>query len=384
MRFACPCYCALFGRKNMLIENVQKFIVFLLYGSLVAQAFIVLANPARVNRKANLFFGFFLFFWSSYWLLNVVSLCGLPVTNLLVIVVNSLQILTPVFLYFSILLFINPNYRFKKTDLLCFITPVLYILLLLNFRGDKQYYSIMMFINILHNLPYIAIAYFKIRDHQKRIQTISANVENINLQWLVRVLFLLFLVIVVTVCYEFYNAVIYKMHQHVVMDLLFLCIAYTTSYYVLQQKEIYPKNEGQRKDLLAVESDTQVQSEKKKLIPDSEFAGCRDRLVQLMEKQKPYLDGELNLLGLAAMMNLNVHQLSYLINKGFDENFFHFVNRYRVAYAKNLLCKTESSRFSLLGIAYESGFNSKTAFNTTFKKMTEMTPSEFQKKHSGL
>lgn len=84
----------------MLIENIQKFIVFLLYGSLVAQAFIVLANPTKVNKRANLFFGFFLFFWSSYWLINVVALCELPINNLLIILVNSLQILTPVFLYF--------------------------------------------------------------------------------------------------------------------------------------------------------------------------------------------------------------------------------------------------------------------------------------------
>ena len=170
----------------MLIENIQKFLVFLLYGSLVAQAFIVLSNPTNVNKRANLFFGFFLFFWSSYWLINVAALCQLPVTGLLIIIVNGLQILTPVFLYFSVILFINPNYRFRKTDLFCFIIPVVYIVLLIKFRGDKQYYSMIMFVDILHNLPYIAIAYFKILGHQKRIQSISSSIENINLQWLVK------------------------------------------------------------------------------------------------------------------------------------------------------------------------------------------------------
>jgi len=368
----------------MLIGGIQKFVVFLLYGSLVAQAFIVLSNPTKVNRRANLFFGFFLFFWSSYWLINVVTLCQLPVTDLLVIIVNGLQILTPVFLYFSVILFTNPNYRFRKNDLFCFIIPVVYIILLMKFRDDKQYYSMIMFVDILHNLPYIAIAYFKIRRHQKQIQSISSSIENINLQWLVRVLFMLFIVIIVTVFYELYNALVYKMQQHVVMDLFFLFISYTTSYYVLQQREIYPKDKEQRKELLAVVPEEETRTEKKKPIADGEFDECRNRLVRLMGNDRPYLDGELNLLGLAVMMELNVHQLSYLINKGFSENFFQFVNKYRVEYAKDLLRNMEASRYSLLGIAYESGFNSKTAFNTTFKKMTKMTPSEFQKKHSGL
>lgn len=371
----------------MFPENFQKFIVFLLYGSLISQAFIVLINPMNVNKRANFYFGLFLFFWSSYWLLNVIALCQLPVTEQLIVSVGCLQIFTPIFLYFSVVFFTNPDYQFKRSDLLCFIVPVVYIALQLKFRCVNPYYSILTFVNILHNLPYIAIVYFKIRRHQRGIQSISSNTESINLQWLIRILFLLFIVIVITVFYELYNALIYKMHQHLAMDLLFLFIAYTTSYYLLRQKEIYPTNREERKELLAVEQEEleeQIPADKKKLIADAEFDECKKRLLHLMADKKPYLDGELNLLELARLVDLNSHQLSYLINKGFDENFFQFVNKYRVEHAKVLLLNTKDNRFSLLGIAYESGFNSKTSFNTVFKKMTKLTPSEFQKKHSGL
>jgi AraC-like DNA-binding protein len=74
--------------------------------------------------------------------------------------------------------------------------------------------------------------------------------------------------------------------------------------------------------------------------------------------------------------------MSYLINSGFGENFFQFINKYRVERAKELLNIDKLSKYSILGIAFESGFNSKTTFNTTFKKFTNQTPSEYLKRVS--
>ncbi|WP_449397875.1 helix-turn-helix domain-containing protein [Chryseobacterium wanjuense] len=68
-----------------------------------------------------------------------------------------------------------------------------------------------------------------------------------------------------------------------------------------------------------------------------------------------------------------------MINAGFQKNFFQYVNEYRIEHAKKLLKDNSKNKLSILGIAYESGFNSKTSFNTTFKKLTNQTPSEFKK-----
>jgi AraC-like DNA-binding protein len=100
--------------------------------------------------------------------------------------------------------------------------------------------------------------------------------------------------------------------------------------------------------------------------------------------KKPYLDSELNLIKLAELLQMTPHQLSYIINNGFNENFFQYVNGYRVEKAKELLVEDEMNKLSILGIAFESGFNSKTSFNTTFKKFTGQTPSEFKTRSSGL
>ncbi|MCL1670360.1 AraC family transcriptional regulator [Elizabethkingia ursingii] len=366
----------------MPIENIQKFVLVLLYGSLVLQSFILLANPMNVNKKANFAFGIFMFLWSGYWVLDILKICGFSPGPLLIFSVYSVLIFTPLFLFFSVVFFINPNYQFGKRDLVCFIIPAIYLIVLFNSEYNKVLHILAMLIVIAHNLPYIGIIYYKIRKHQKRIEIISSNTESINLQWLIKLSFLLFITIIITVCYELFNTFIYKMHQNLAMDLLFLFIVYSTFYHVLRQKEIYPVSKIQLDDLLSIELEAEEKSEKKKLIPDEDFEDLKEKLLTLIETQKPYLEGDLNLLKLSELIGISTHQLSYLLNNGFNENFFQFVNKYRVQHAKELLISDSYNKLSVLGIAFDSGFNSKTAFNTFFKKTVGVTPSEFRKNQS--
>ncbi|MCL1669973.1 helix-turn-helix domain-containing protein [Elizabethkingia ursingii] len=363
----------------MPIENIQKFVLVLLYGSLVLQSFTLLANPMNVNKKANFAFGIFMFLWSGYWILDILQICGLSASYHFIFLVRFIQIFTPLFLFFSVVFFINPNYYFKKRDLICLVVPFIYLVLLLNTDENKLLNTITLLIAVAHNLPYVAIIYYKIRKHQKRIETISSDTESINLQWLIKLSLLLFGTIIITVCYELFNAFVYKMHQNLVMDLLFLFIVYSTFYHVLRQKEIYPVSKVQLEDLLSIATESEEKTEKKKLIPDEDFEDLKEKLLTLIESQKPYLEGDLNLLKLSELIGISTHQLSYLLNNGFNENFFQFINKYRIAHAKELLLSDTYYKMSVLGIAFESGFNSKTAFNTMFKKTMGITPSEFRK-----
>jgi len=368
----------------MLIESLQKLVLILLYGGLVLQSFVVLINPMKVNKKANFCFGIFLLLWSSYWFLDILKICGIMPDMSLTFSVFSAQIFTPIFLFFSVSFFINPNYNIRKRDFLCLIVPIIYFILLIISATHKTIAGIADFMAIFHNLPYIAIVYFKIKKYQNRIENTRSNTENINLEWLATLSILLFATIIITVGYELYNVFIEKLNQHLVMDLLFLGIVYSISYQVLCQKEIYPVDEKERQQLLSIEFSGSEKLEKKRLIPDHEIQDLKQKLTSLMQLEKPYLDNELNLLKLSALISINAHQLSYLLNTGFNENFFQFVNTYRVEHAKELLKNTSHQKFSILGIAFESGFNSKTSFNITFKKMTGETPSEFRKKTSNL
>ena len=98
-----------------------------------------------------------------------------------------------------------------------------------------------------------------------------------------------------------------------------------------------------------------------------------------MEKEKPYLNADLSLPLLATKLQIPPHILSRLINEKFKLNFFDFINSYRVEEVKTKLNSSKFDSLSLLGIALESGFNSKSAFNRVFKKFTGLTPSEYKK-----
>ncbi|MBW6492346.1 MAG: AraC family transcriptional regulator [Lentimicrobium sp.] len=97
-----------------------------------------------------------------------------------------------------------------------------------------------------------------------------------------------------------------------------------------------------------------------------------------MNTEKPYLDADLTLPQLATRLQIPSHLLSRVINEKFGLNFFDFINQYRVDELKSKLNNPEFDNLSLLGIAFECGFNSKSAFNRVFKKITGLTPSEFK------
>jgi AraC-like DNA-binding protein len=102
------------------------------------------------------------------------------------------------------------------------------------------------------------------------------------------------------------------------------------------------------------------------------------RLLDLMEKERPYTDGDLTLQKLAKTLAISPHHLSQMINEQLNQNFFDFINLYRIEEAKRMLVDPTRKHYSILAISEEVGFNSKSAFNAAFKKHTHMTPSEFR------
>lgn len=119
--------------------------------------------------------------------------------------------------------------------------------------------------------------------------------------------------------------------------------------------------------------------EVKKDIEDTAIQAISD----LMEREKPYLNPDLNLSELAKQANLTRGQLSEIINSGFQMNFNDFVNSYRVNAFKGMLKEGKHEQLSLLGIAYECGFNSKATFNRVFKKLTNFSPTQYLQSESG-
>lgn len=103
------------------------------------------------------------------------------------------------------------------------------------------------------------------------------------------------------------------------------------------------------------------------------------RLEKYMLEEKPYLDGQLSLESLANQTGMTRHDLSQLINDQLGTNFFGYVNKYRVEAFKQMLKDPKYEHYTLLGIALETGFSSKSSFNNIFKKLEGVTPSEFKR-----
>ena len=362
--------------------ELNRFIVILIYGSLVLLSLLKLTNPLKVNTKANRWFGVFLFLWSTFWLDEICSLIrGSEVEFHSILVVQFIQFLTPIMFYFSVLFFSNPSFKFKTSDAKYAILPVVFLinLLLQRFGGfeDKSFFDFVFIGLILFQaLFYTGLSYVTIRKHQKRIQQFSANTEGINLNWLEYIILIIF---VINIVYVIYNLFYDSTSLNAFINIAFLLVVYFVAYYSLKQKEIYPIEEKQREELISINNEDESEEVKRKLISDEELLRIKEELEKVMQKEKPYLDSELNLIKLSELLSVSTHHLSYVINTGFQKNFFQFVNEYRIDYAKKLLKNENANKLSILGIAYEAGFNSKTSFNTTFKKFTNQTPSEFKK-----
>jgi adenylate cyclase len=115
----------------------------------------------------------------------------------------------------------------------------------------------------------------------------------------------------------------------------------------------------------------------KPIFSPEEAAEIVATLKGILEKEKLYLDPSLSLKSLAEHMAIHPNRLSFLINSQIGQNFNEFINHYRLATFKEKALDPNNSHITLLGLAYESGFNSKTVFNSFFKKVEQMTPKKW-------
>ncbi|MEO9511668.1 MAG: AraC family transcriptional regulator [Flavobacteriaceae bacterium] len=133
------------------------------------------------------------------------------------------------------------------------------------------------------------------------------------------------------------------------------------------------------KALLSSHFGKKMKSTKSFSINKVEYANLNLKLALHMKEQKPFLQFGLTLSDLASQIDIKERLLSQFINQHYNSTFQDYINLFRINEAKKLIEQSSNSRMSILEIAYESGFNSKSAFNFAFKKHSQTTPTGYKK-----
>ncbi len=236
--------------------------------------------------------------------------------------------------------------------------------------------QILLAVVLFHVVSYWALSLRKLQKHRRAIAHVMASPEEYSLGWLTAFLYGTGALILLWVL----EMSIWGMTLHATLAAPgYLALIWVLGYYALRQKEMFPFSAQETREVEEVLAQAEEQAGARKPgFDDETLELLKTRLRRKMEEEKLFLDPDLNLPALARSLNLSVHEMSRLVNEGFGENVAQFVNRYRVEESSRLLLSEQHAHLSMVGIAYESGFNSKTAFNTAFKKVMGLSPTAFQ------
>jgi AraC-like DNA-binding protein len=155
--------------------------------------------------------------------------------------------------------------------------------------------------------------------------------------------------------------------------------SFVYSFYGIKQPVIFGQelkpDENEKKD-----SEKYIKSGLK----ESQAERYLQKLVSYVEDNKPYLDRDLNINDLALMTGIPRHHITQVLNEKYRRNFFTFINEYRIKEVIERFSDPKNNNFTILAIAFDAGFNSKTTFNSIFKSQTGITPSQFRQKSTGI
>jgi len=224
---------------------------------------------------------------------------------------------------------------------------------------------------------YVYNSYKSLQDYKISVLQIYSYREKVDLLWLRRLVILFSSITIIIfptglVSYFYFHSIVFADYLFYLALVIFI---FLLGYWGYQQGVVFSfhnvldaHNGNENNKTLIISDDTMRLFEQKSM-----------EIKEFMINSKPYLNPKLTIQDLARDIEVQPHQLSKIINKEFHSNFFEFVNSYRVEEFKKKVCSGEFENLTILGIALECGFNSKSSFNRVFKESTGITPGDFMK-----
>jgi len=225
---------------------------------------------------------------------------------------------------------------------------------------------------------FMILSVIKIYKHKKQVFEYYSETEKVKVNYVSK---FIRLTLGLTFCLAFANFIF----SSLTIELIILPILSNIFYFYIVYESFnnsvlftQPEFERFQKELAIIEENP---IDKKQFIEAhrSHLEDDAKKIETLLEQKQLFLDTQLTLPVLAELSGLSSHRVSEVINGYYHQNFFEFINGYRVAYARKKITDPKSQMYTLESLAEECGFGSKVTFNRAFKKITGQTPSEYKK-----
>lgn len=235
----------------------------------------------------------------------------------------------------------------------------------------KTLRSCIKIIIVVSGMTYIILSFQTVRSYRKAISEMFSNTEKINLNWVNYLIIGMALIWVAVILKN--EILLFSLVAAFIILAAYLGISHAG---ILNLKVLNPEAD-QKADF--IEADPSKVKYQKNFAGEDVIAIIYDRLIEQMEHERIFTDPELSLDHVAQLLDVHPNILSQTINHIENKNFYDFINRRRVEEFKRIALLPENYKYTLLALAFESGFNSKTSFNRNFKKYEHCSPSEFIK-----
>jgi AraC-like DNA-binding protein len=218
---------------------------------------------------------------------------------------------------------------------------------------------------------YLGLTYHTLRKYRKIIKNEYSQIDQINLDWLSFSLNSFGLLTIVSLIHNFIALAKNVYVFMVTLILLLIFIFYFVNRVILKalrQPEIFA-GIGQNETAKYLGSS----------LTPGQIEEYKRQLLAYLRTEKPFLNPHVSLSDLSEKLSVSTKHLSQVINQSFNKSFFDFINSYRIQEVQQILKESGDDKLTVLEVMYEAGFNSKSSFNTAFKKETGQTPSEFRR-----